>query len=492
MVNIKNLKNNYFRSVWIVFFILLIAYSIYILIKSPELTLAIKPYTEDIISYVSFRMIIGLYFFIAVLNIKKIKNNNFWLLLIIAVGLVSRIILMPSQPVLENDYYRYMWDGAVTAHGYNPYVYSPKAAMDLTNGDVPEELHKLADESGSIVKNINHPHIRTIYPILSQIVFAAAYFISPWELWGWKVILLLFDIALLFVLIKTLKLLKLPLLFVVFYWLNPIVIHEFYNAAHMDLLALLFVSLSLFFSIKNKPWAAVITLACAVGFKLWPVVLLPLLLRNYWPNKNLLLKFIGVFAGLVLILFIPVFSSTLDNTLGFIKYAGKWINNAAIYSIYQWIVQKTISLMQIDVSCLACINRWGIFIIYLIIGAIILKKAPQNKIDFYYKALLMIAILYLISPTQFPWYYTWMVPLLAVRPKASLLLYTLLLPLYQLKYLGGFIIYIEHIPILILFLLELKGVIWKNRFNFTSVGESIKINTSLTGLTSVFTYSKFI
>lgn len=148
MVNIKNLKNNYFKSVWIVFFILLITYSIYILIKSPELTLGIKPHTEDIISYVSFRMIIGLYFFIAVLNIKKIKNNNFWLLLIIAVGLVSRIILIPSQPVLEDDYYRYMWDGAVTAHRYNPYVYSPEAAMDLTNSEVPEELHKLANESG--------------------------------------------------------------------------------------------------------------------------------------------------------------------------------------------------------------------------------------------------------------------------------------------------------------------------------------------------------
>ena len=104
MNNIKNIKYNYFKSVWIVFFILLIAYSIYVLLKSPELALNLKPHTEDIISYVSFRMIIGLYFFIAVLNIKKIQNNNFWLLLIIITGLASRIILIPSQPVLEDDY----------------------------------------------------------------------------------------------------------------------------------------------------------------------------------------------------------------------------------------------------------------------------------------------------------------------------------------------------------------------------------------------------
>jgi hypothetical protein len=456
----------------------LIAYSIYTLIKSPELTLGIKPHSEDILPYVSFRMIIGLYFFIAVLNIKKIKNNNFWLGLIIAVGLVSRIILIPSQPVLEDDYYRYMWDGAVTAHGYNPYVYSPEAVMDSTNGDVPEELHELANDSELIVKNVNHPHIRTIYPILSQIVFAAAYFISPWEFWAWKVLLLLFDIALLLVLIKTLKSLKLPLLFVVFYWVNPIVIHEFFNGAHMDLLALLLVSISLYLSIKNKTWMAVITLAFAVGFKLWPVVLLPLLLSNFWQDKKLLLKFIGGFSGLVLILFTPVLLSTLDNTLGFIIYAGKWINNAAIYSMFQWLVQETISFLHLTVSCLACINRWGIFIIYLFIGAIILRKIHQNSLQFFNKALLIVAVLYLISPTQFPWYYTWMVPLLAVRPKVSLLLYPMLLPLYQLKYLSEYIVYIEHIPLLILFVLEIKGVIWKDWFNSISIGKEIKINTS--------------
>jgi len=478
LADIKNLKNNYFKSVWIVFFILLIAYSIYILIKSPELTLGMKPHTEDIISYVSFRMIIGLYFFIAVLNIKKIKSNKFWLGFIIAVGLVSRIILIPSQPVLEDDYYRYMWDGAVTAHGFNPYLYSPEAAMNFTDGDIPEELHHLANESGEIVKNINHPRIRTIYPLLSQIVFATSYFISPWEFWAWKVLLLLFDIALLLILFRTLKELKLSVLFIVFYWLNPIVLHEFFNGAHMDLLALLFVSISLYLSIKNKTLFAVVTLAIATGFKLWPVVLLPLLLRNFLQDRKLLLKFIGVFAGIVIILFIPVLLSKLDDTLGFLKYAGKWINNAAVYSIFQWIVQETISLFQLSISCLSCINRWGIIIIYLVIIAIILRKTQENKLVFFYKALLIVAVLYLISPTQFPWYYTWMVPLLAIRPKASLLLYPLLLPLYQLNYLSDYIIYIEHIPVLILFILEIKGVIWKDSFNFISIGEGNKIITS--------------
>jgi len=39
-----------------------------------------------------------------------------------------------------------------------------------------------------------------------------------------------------------------------------------------------------------------------------------------------------------------------------------------------------------------------------------------------------------LSPTQFPWYAIWMLPLLALRPRLSLLLLMVLLSLYHLRY----------------------------------------------------------
>jgi uncharacterized membrane protein len=33
----------------------------------------------------------------------------------IAAGLVARLVLFASEPILEDDYQRYLWDGAVTA-----------------------------------------------------------------------------------------------------------------------------------------------------------------------------------------------------------------------------------------------------------------------------------------------------------------------------------------------------------------------------------------
>jgi len=468
-------RNKFFISIWIVFFILLIVYSIYILITSPELALNLSPLTDDIVPYVSFRIIVGLYFFIALFNLKKIKNNKLWFAAIIGVGLLCRLILIPSQPVLEDDYYRYLWDGAVTAHGYNPYFYSPLDAMDYTNSNVPEELHQLAKESSELIKNINHPHIRTIYPILSQAVFAVAYLIEAWQFWSWKVLLLLFDLLLLLILIKMLKYLQLPLIFIAFYWLNPIVIHEFFNGAHMDLLALLPVMLALYFHLKNKLWYSLVALAIAAGFKLWPVVLLPLLLRNTLPDWKQTAKYTFAFALMVLILFIPVLFSNLNESLGFIKYAGKWINNAAFYSIFKWFIQNVIYFFEFDISCISCVTRWGIVILYFVLVAFILRKQPSDQTQFFSKALLIVAILFLVSPTQFPWYYSWMVPLLAIRPMVSLLLYPLLLALYQINYLSDMIVYIQHLPVIILFILELRGDIWKNKFFFQDK-EIIEIN----------------
>lgn len=462
----KENRNNFFTYIWIVFPLLIISYSLYLLIKSQDLALYQKPSTNQIIPYVSFKMILGLFFIIAVLSLKKIQDNKIWLFTIIISGLISRLILIPSVPVLENDYYRYLWDGAVSAHLYNPYKYSPKDIADNTEG-IPAELNSLYKEAGTLMNSINHPHIRTIYPVLSQVVFAAAYFLSPWEYWSWKVLLLLFDILLLVVLLKILKQLTLPLILVSIYWLNPIVIHEFFNAAHMDLLALLFVVISLYLMLKKNSLLSVICLALAVGFKLWPVVLLPLILYHYWSNKKILIKLTGIFVGIVFVLFIPVLISNLDKSLGFIIYASKWINNAAFYSIFKIIVAKIAQLLPFSPGCLVCINRVGIITIFLIVFIIILKKQSNDQFRIFNKAVMIIAVLYLISPTQFPWYYTWIVPLLVIRPKISLLLYPLLLPLYQLKYLSEYIIYIEHIPVLILFIFEAKGLIWKNYWLFS-------------------------
>jgi hypothetical protein len=450
--NDKAPKNIFFLSVWIIFLLLLPAYSIYVLIISPELTLSLQPHTDQIVQYVSFRVILGIYFFIAILSIKNIFNKKIWLAVIILTGIASRLILIPSQPILEDDHYRYLWDGAVTANGINPYIFNPEDAMDNST-NVPVELKRLAKESDNVIKNINHPHVRTIYPALAQGVFAVSYIIAPWQTWMWKLILFFFDTAVLLFLILLLKQIKLPLALLSVYWLNPIVIHEFFNAAHMDLLAILFVTISIYLYLKNKYWMAIVCLAIATGLKLWPLVLLALYLRPFWKNKQTFGFYLLGYSIIVLILFIPVLASNLDESLGFIRYAERWVNNAAVYSLFKDAIFYITNSIGIHLNILP---RIAIALVYIIILLFILKKEPKNQDHFLEKALLVVAVLYLISPTQFPWYYAWMVPLLVLRPKVSLLIYVVLLPLYQLNYLSPALIYIQHLPVLAVFIWELK------------------------------------
>jgi len=450
--NIKASQNKFFLSVWIIFLFLLTAYSVYILLISPQLEINQQPNTEQIVPYVSFRIILGIYFFIAILNIKKLFINKIVFGIIIMTGIICRIILIPSQPVLEDDFYRYLWDGAVTANGFNPYIFSPEDAMSKSS-EIPAELKLLAQESNDVIKNINHPHVRTIYPALSQGVFAISYIIAPWQSWMWKLILLVFDIALLFFLFLILKQIKLPLVLISIYWVNPIVMHEFFNAAHMDLLAILFVIISIFLYLKNKHWMAIVFLAIATGLKLWPMVLLVLFLRPFWKNKQtFIFYFLGYFI-IVLILFIPVLASNLDESLGFIRYAERWINNAAVYTFFRDIIFYFMNLIGLQTRI---IPRIAIILVYFIILYFISKREAGSQVQFLELALLVVAVLYLISPTQFPWYYAWIVPLLVFRPKASLLLYAALLPLYQLNYLSSALVYIQHLPVLALFIWEIK------------------------------------
>jgi hypothetical protein len=73
--------------------------------------------------------------------------------------------------------------------------------------------------------------------------------------------------------------------------------------------------------------------------------------------------------------------------------------------------------------------------------------------------------LVLVSPTQFPWYFLWLLPLLALEPVWPLLAMTVTLPLYYLRfyYLGvdevryfdNVIVWLEWVPVWVALLIWL-------------------------------------
>ena len=66
--------------------------------------------------------------FVGLLAALRISKSNFpkqLLFFIVCTGIALRAIGVFTPPMLEIDYYRYLWDGKVSSHGVSPYLYSP-------------------------------------------------------------------------------------------------------------------------------------------------------------------------------------------------------------------------------------------------------------------------------------------------------------------------------------------------------------------------------
>ena len=61
-------------------------------------------------------------------------KSNFRVLVgvIVLVAVSTRLLLVFSNPILEVDFYRYLWDGIAANQGVAPYKYSPDAVLRLS------------------------------------------------------------------------------------------------------------------------------------------------------------------------------------------------------------------------------------------------------------------------------------------------------------------------------------------------------------------------
>ena len=84
-----------------------------------EIDLAKAP----IVPFVASQIIAGLVFLSLLRVIPRIRPARATLVLMLLTGLLMRLLLFGTNPILEIDYYRYLWDGAVLAQGFNPYLF---------------------------------------------------------------------------------------------------------------------------------------------------------------------------------------------------------------------------------------------------------------------------------------------------------------------------------------------------------------------------------
>ncbi|MFQ5583017.1 MAG: glycosyltransferase 87 family protein [Calditrichia bacterium] len=442
--------------------VLLAAIALILTLFSSRFDYSIPVAEKPIFLLILILMISGAVYLMVVHYLLQIVNTKV-LIPVLTIGLIMRVVFLFSTPILEADYYRYLWDGAVSAHGINPYRFSPAEVLaGESNPDLPLALQNLADESGTIIGRINHPQLRTIYPPVSQLFFTIAHFISPWSISGWRLVLLLTDLLNLFFLFHLLKYLNFSPLFLIVYWWNPLLVKEIFNSGHMDILIFPFVLGAIYFSAKKRAFLSVSLLALAMGVKLWPILLLPLLLRPFFPQWKKILSAFLLFGGVCGVIFLPQILTGLDRSSGLFAYTKSWENNDSFFVLLGWLWQIILPVFKIHpgyaqlAARLTTAGIMGILIIFLTL------RTKADLPSLLKNCLIVISALFLISPTQFPWYFVWLLPFLTIVPNMPLLLFTLLLPLYYLNFyfeqkglitvFNNGIVWLEFVPVWLLLL----------------------------------------
>ena len=273
--------------------------------------------------------------FFALINAIKIPLSNRitrrrLLILILGVGLSTRLVALFTCPILEIDYYRYMWDGKVLSHGVSPYQYSPEQILNA-QGDAEEGLRSLnslairSESNHTILSRVHFEDYTTIYPPVSQVVFAAAMSCIPesanvqTHITWMKFVLVLFDVGTLFLILGLLQALKRHYGWLIVYAWNPLVIKEIANGGHLDSIATLFTVLSLFVFVKwfrsaghrrGLVAASAVALGLGVGAKLFPVIIFPILfVAAIRRSKSAGFVFLLVFGCTTGVAFGPMLSS---------------------------------------------------------------------------------------------------------------------------------------------------------------------------------------
>ena len=414
---------------------------------------------KPVLTFVILELIASAIFLATIFIMRSMQANGSVLIFVVLVGMAMRVPMMASTPILENDFNRYLLDGTLVANGYNPYRYSP---MDIqARADyVPRKLLNMVQGGKYVIENVNYPHLRTIYPPVAQVTFALAYLIKPCSLLAWKFVLSIFDLATAILLLVAIRDLELSSIWIAVYWWNPLVLREIFNSAHMDVIILPFVIGALLLNARRHYVLAVVLLALATGTKLWPLLLLPILL---WPIRrksgaflaNLLV--FGIICGLF---FVPIYMSSLDDASGFMAYSRMWEMNDALYMMVFWAVKYFAPLIGYGANTTHLVTRLIAGITLIVWIAWVIKKRFPDQLQMWEKALLIVACLFMVSPTQFPWYYVWVIPFLTVRPRISLFVLNALLPFYYIRFyfqahhdVGTFdtyLVWLQYIPAWIL------------------------------------------
>jgi alpha-1,6-mannosyltransferase len=308
---------------------------------------------------------------------------------LLAAALIA-IAGMSAQPLLEDDHFRYLWDGYITARFGTPYSLAPSAFFGDDN--IPAAMQ-------DVLSGINHPEVPTIYGPVLQFIFAIAYWLAPAALWPLKLLLCIAVLAMVF-LLHAARIKPRWLLILV---LHPLVVKETALSAHPDL----FIGLALLAAVVAwqrgaQVWAG-IAVSLAVAMKLSVLAVLPLFCIDrqghfsWRATAAMVLTLCAVYA--------PAWLSRAGSEgYGLVALGAQWIFNPLLFKLVSTVM-----------------SHGAARLVVLLLWIRQLRQRPMDAAESvaqhwpFPPVLPVLLVLLLLSPVVNPWYWLWLLPLAVIR-----------------------------------------------------------------------------
>ncbi len=352
----------------------------------------------------------------------RARTRSLGVVAIVTGATALRVLALTADPRTSDDVYRYVWEGRVVLDGASPYSYAP---------DSPEAA-PLRAAHADLFARVNHPSVSAAYPPGTEYACAAIVRIADGfgardephaterAVFALRVAFALADLALLAPLAALLARRRLAKSLLVIWAWSPLVALEFAGAAHFDALgiALWIAALALF----ERPIRSGMLFALAVSIKFLPIATLAFATRTR--------RTFAMLAAFAAMLAIPyVAAMKLDGgadglTRGISEYAFRWETQNLVHHFVEGFFGRFASYDESwhDPRRLARAVELSLWIGWAIV-------LVRRRVDPLEASGRMVGAFLVLTPTLHPWYLTWMIPFLALRPRTSWLALIALAPL---------------------------------------------------------------
>ncbi|MCL6565096.1 MAG: glycosyltransferase 87 family protein [Acidobacteriia bacterium] len=384
--------------------------------------LGLRDLKTYVVETIAIGLAAGLAYLIVLYLLERAPEypGTLWWVLLSAI--VFRLLLLPLPPSLSDDLHRYRWEGFIQQLGANPYLTRP---ADPAFAPLMEEFRA----RGEVIPGADIP---AVYPPLAEQIFrlaAEAARAAPSAALIWfKLPALAGDLFLLCLLAWWIRTTGGRSVQLAIYAWNPLVVVEFAASGHYDALAVAAVLAAILVLARSRQTVSAVLFAAGVLLKWFPATLLPLWLRRLdWPRSRRAWQALAAAALLSLLCAWP-YRAAWPEVLDVLAYfESRWHhNNASLYALLTWLADPAAPQdPQVAIPPGAAFHDLAAGLGLGVVAGIALWAAAR-KLDVLHAAYLLFGATLLFAPNAFPWYFTWMVPLLVFFPHPAWLLLTVL------------------------------------------------------------------